>query len=507
MILRRTNKLNRIFDVFLIYRPMMQLAKMSAMSRALRRSSGAITPTRQHANLYGAACSTVARGTLATTLLRCGCASATNASHLRHMSASVASTASVLDTAHPRNNIPASIKARVGKGLLSVPGHPLSQIRDKIQQHFESGQASVGRKFKVFDKLSPVVTTTQNFDDLLTPQDHVSRSPTDTFYVDDSRLLRCHMTAYQTTLLREGNSAFLMMGDVFRRDAVDATHYPVFHQIDGVRVFDDAELPPIARGGAGARLDGEARKAAVDFVMADLKASLEGMARTLFGETKMRWIDAYFPFTEPSLELEIWFEGQWLEVLGCGMIRQQILGNCGLEERVGWAFGMGVERLAMAMYGIPDIRLFWSEDRRFLDQFKKGGKVKFQPFSKYPACYKDVAFWLPTPSTVQQGQAAAGAGAPATAPTSSSGSSNIAAVAGVSFHENDFFALVREVAGDLCEDVKLVDSFTHPKTGRSSQCYRILYRSMDRTVTNEEVDKLQDEVRDKIKSQLGLQLR
>jgi len=103
----------------------------------------------------------------------------------------------------------------------------------------------------------------------------------------------------------------------------------------------------------------------------------------------------------------------------------------------------------MILYSIPDIRLFWSTDPRFLSQFKEGEITTFKPYSKYPSCFKDVSFWLP-----QQG----------------------------GLHENDFCDLVRDVAGDLVEDVKKIDAFVHPKTGRSSLCYRVNYRSMDRCV-------------------------
>jgi phenylalanyl-tRNA synthetase alpha chain len=341
---------------------------------------------------------------------------------------------SEVNTPHPLNNIPSSIKSRLGSNLHLKPHHPLAQLKQAIQNYFEAGTDTASPiSFKTFDQLSPVVTVQQNFNDLLTPADHVSRRPSDTYYVDDRRLLRCHMTAHQTQLLREGHKAFLMIGDVYRRDEIDARHYPIFHQIDGVRVWQPSELPAAVR---------DSPQALDDWIIRDLKESLEGMIRAVFGAqvaSTVRWIDAYFPFTNPSLEVEIEFEGRWLEVLGAGRIRQEILrstvpavsdaapgdsATSATNEPVGWAFGMGLERLAMVMYGIPDIRLFWSEDPRFLSQFvgSDGKTVKFKPFSAYPACYKDLSFWLP------QG-------------------------AESSFHENDLFEIVRDVAGDLVESV------------------------------------------------------
>ncbi|THH31149.1 hypothetical protein EUX98_g3051 [Antrodiella citrinella] len=127
----------------------------------------------------------------------------------------------------------------------------------------------------------------------------------------------------------------------------------------------------------------------------------------------------------------------------------------------------------MILYSIPDIRLFWSEDPRFLSQFTPGEINTFKPFSKYPACYKDVSFWLPDKV----------------------------------LHENDFCDLVRDAAGDFVEDVKLVDAFTHPKTNRSSQCFRINYRSMDRSLSNDEANALHAQVVSRLKSNYGVEIR
>ena len=256
----------------------------------------------------------------------------------------------------PLNNLPPHVAARVGSRLVHAPHHPLCLIKTVIEQRFvEDGPSLEGSpSFAFFDDLSPVVTAQQCFDDLLTPSDHISRSRNDTFYLDAEHVLRTHTSAHQCELIRAGHDAFLCTGDVYRKDTVDASHSPVFHQMEGVRLFD---------------------RSAVDraVVEADLKQALEGMVRALFGElgeSEVRWIDAYFPFTEPSFEMEIFYGGEWLEVLGCGVIEQAILDNCGKEDSVGWAFGLGLERLAMVRFGIPDIRLFWSTDPRFLTQVR-----------------------------------------------------------------------------------------------------------------------------------------
>jgi phenylalanyl-tRNA synthetase alpha chain len=204
---------------------------------------------------------------------------------------------------------------------------------------------------------------------------------------------------------------------------------------------------------------------------------------------KVRWIEAYFPFTSPSWELEVFWQGDWLEVLGCGVVQQQICKDADVGDRVGWAFGLGLERIAMLLFEIPDIRLFWSSDPRFLDQFKGisqdlDAMRRFVPFSKYPACPKDVAFWLPSSSS------AAGGG-----------------LGKESFHENDVMEIVRDIAGDVVEDVRVVDEFTHPKTGRRSLCYRVNYRSLERTLTNEEANGFHEQVRKALVDKLGVELR
>jgi phenylalanyl-tRNA synthetase alpha chain len=239
--------------------------------------------------------------------------------------------------------------------------------------------------------------------------------------------------------------------------------------MEGVKMFSQDDFGP-----ASLLLD---RNQQLLRVEEDLKRGLEGMARALFGNVQMKWVDAYFPFTEPSFELEIYFEGEWLEVLGCGVIQQEIIANSGRGSQPGWAFGLGLERLAMVLFGIPDIRLFWTTDPRFHSQFETGGNgnkiISFAPYSKYPPCFKDISFWTP----------------------------------GQKFHPNDLHELVRNVAGDLVEKVELIDSFVHPKTERMSNCFRISYRSMDRSLTNEEVDDLQNQVRSLAVNQLELELR
>lgn len=366
-------------------------------------------------------------------------------------------------TGDAANNVTDAIYEKLGAQLHTRPDHPLCILKAAIYGYFDA-RFGPGT-FSKLDGLHPVVSAEQNFDQVLVPADHVSRSPNDTYYVDASTVLRCHTSAHQVDTLRSGAKAFLVTGDVYRRDSIDATHYPVFHQMEGVRVFGPEEW-------------GAADPTA--FAATELKATLEGLAAHLFGPVQVRWVDAYFPFTEPSYEMEIFFNGDWMEVLGCGVMQQSILDGAAGPGKRAWAFGLGLERLAMVLFAIPDIRLFWTSDERFTKQFKAGcfkaggAGARFAPFSKFPPCLKDVSFWLPSTGE---------------------------------FTENNLCEVVRSVAGDLAEEVTRIDAFTNAKTGRSSECFRIVYRSMERSLTNEEIDSLQFEVRRQMVDKLRVELR
>jgi phenylalanyl-tRNA synthetase alpha chain len=372
------------------------------------------------------------------------------------------------------NNVTPYIANLIGSNLHQKSDHPLGIIKEKIEGYFN--KLDGGDTFKIVDDLDPLVNAQECFDDLLIPTDHPGRKPSDTYYVtrDGGRevsssadtLLRTHTSAHQSTLMREGNERFLCTGDVYRRDEIDASHFPVFHQMEGVKLFD-----PELVGGAMTKEEWLASPGC-QLVADDLKKTLEGLVDELFGPVEKQWRDDYFPFTEPSFELDIYYNGDWMEVLGCGVIHSGVLENVGKSDRHGWAFGLGLERLAMVLFSIPDIRLFWSEDERFTKQFKAGEIKKFEPYSKYPECKKDIAFWIPD-----------------------------------DYEPNDFFEIGREVCGELVESMELIDEFTNPKKGKTSHCYRINYRSMDRSLTNEEVNAMQERLRERAAEALGCELR
>lgn len=146
------------------------------------------------------------------------------------------------ETDHLTNTTEAILK-KVGTNLHNIPGHPLNHICKRIVSYFNSAYLRHGNpRFSVYDRLSPVVTHEQNFDSLLVPVNHVSRSPRDSYYINSEYMLRAHTSAHQRDLVRSGLDAFMVVGDVYRRDAIDNTHYPVFHQLEAVHLFSNFEV-------------------------------------------------------------------------------------------------------------------------------------------------------------------------------------------------------------------------------------------------------------------------
>ncbi|KAH9945926.1 phenylalanyl-tRNA synthetase [Epithele typhae] len=415
---------------------------------------------------------------------------------------STPSTVSILGKKYPidsTTNVTAAIVDKVGRNLYMDPSHPLGILHSLISSHFHDFNSMTG--------LPPVVTPAQNFDDLGFPPDHPGRAVTDSYYINRDHLLRTHTSAHEVETFARGERKWLLSADVYRRDEIDASHYPVFHQMEGARVFAAGTAGRAELEADNARLAAHLARSPIviedvphlsptnpaqpahdpahaALVAQNLKLSLNALMLTLFGDRagagegvplRVRWIEAYFPFTSPSYEVEVFFRGKWLEILGCGVVQQQTLDRANVPDNVSWAFGLGLERIAMILFSIPDIRLFWSQDPRFTSQFTAGQITTFKPYSKYPACYKDVSFWLE--------QNSAG------------------------LHDNDFCDLVRDTVGDLAEDVVLIDSFTHPKTNKSSKCYRVNYCSMDRSLSNDEVNAIHARVVTSLVEKFGVEIR
>ena len=220
--------------------------------------------------------------------------------------------------------------------------HVLRRTLDEMEQIF------ISMGFEVVDG-TEIETDEFNFQRLNMPPDHPARDSQDSFYLDKDLLLRPHSTVVDARVMvgRRPPMRVLTSGRCYRRDAVDATHMPVFHQVDGFMVGET-------------------------ITFADLKGVLTAFAREMFGAgTRARFQPGYFPFTEPSAELAVAFGGRWLELGGCGMFHPRVLEMAGIdpERYSAFAFGLGVDRPAMVRYGIPDIRLLWENDLLLLTQF------------------------------------------------------------------------------------------------------------------------------------------
>ena len=232
--------------------------------------------------------------------------------------------------------------------------HPLTRVQRELEDVF------IGMGFSIVEG-PEVELDYYNFQALNIPENHPARDTQDTFYITDNILLRSQTSPVQVRTMEQQKPPIRIIspGRVYRSDALDATHSPLFHQLEGL-VVDKG------------------------ITMGDLKGTLEIFAKRLFGEkTQIRFRPHHFPFTEPSAEVDVscfvcggkgcrLCKGEgWIEILGAGMVHPFVLSNCGIDPEVysGFAFGLGIERITMTKYGIDDIRLFYENDERFLEQF------------------------------------------------------------------------------------------------------------------------------------------
>ena len=222
--------------------------------------------------------------------------------------------------------------------------HPLEHVTDEIKSIFQSIGFSVAYGPEIDDDY-------HNFEALNVPKHHPARDMQDTFFIDSDIVLRTHTSNVQIHLMENQDPPLrhICCGRVFRNEEVSYKSFCLFHQVEGLVINESSSF-------------------------AEMKGTLEYFAKEMFGkDTKMRFRPSYFPFTEPSAEVDIWNDklNQWMEILGCGMVNPNVLENVGYdsEKYQGFAFGMGIERIAMIKYGIRDIRLFYQNDKRFLEQF------------------------------------------------------------------------------------------------------------------------------------------
>lgn len=294
-----------------------------------------------------------------------------------------------------------------------------------------------------------IITSELVFDLFNFPKDHPARSRSDTYYVDETHILRPHTSLMWKYYLEipevlkqleeHGSIGTLCYGKVYRKDEIDWQHTNVLHHIDGLFII---------------------RRDIKNLEQPDLEAILTEVAKSLFGNDVVgRFNVEHYPYTDPSLEMEIAWNEKWVEILGAGIVHNQVMSNLGLnpEKYVGWAFGFGADRLAMIKMKIPDIRLLRSTDERVLKQLSNLDN-EYQAVSKYPSIIRDISFIVDKNN----------------------------------FNLNRYYEVVREIAGeDFVEEVKLLDEFENEaKFGKDKKSYtfRTVYRHLDRTLTNEEVD-------------------
>ncbi len=340
--------------------------------------------------------------------------------------------------------------------LSRTPGHPLYEI----VQRALGAKSLAGLDIIKIPEIVPVHIT---FDLFNMPPGHPARTTSDTYYVNDENILRTHDTvmwyyyltlpAIKEKMQKKDSFGVVCYGKVYRKDEIDRHHMNVFHQFGGLYLTPDSKQT---------------------ITLDDFKKVLGEIAQQIFGkDVKNRFNPDTFPYTNPSMEMEIEKNGQWIEILGCGLPRKDVLGNFGVTGYNGWAFGFGLERLAILSLNLPDIRLLWSEDPRVKKQLTLDNA--YVPVSKYPAITRDISF-----------------------------------VVGKDFVPNNYFDLIRDIGGNLVEEVKLIDTYENAEkfgVGTVSYTYRILYRSNEKTLVSKEIDLLQEDLYKQTAQQFSAVLR
>jgi phenylalanyl-tRNA synthetase alpha chain len=348
------------------------------------------------------------------------------------------------------------------KRYLSMPdlsrteGSPLHAIVEHVKQT---------PVLKDFDNIviPEIVPADVSFDLFNFAPDHVARSKSDTYYVDDKNILRTHDTVMWYYYLQnptivekiknQESFGVICYGKVYRKDEIDRHHMNVFHQMGGLYMVP---------------------KSVKTLELDDLKAALVEIAQSIFGQNVVyRFNVDTFPYTDPSLEMEVQINDKWIEVLGGGMPRMEVLKNFNVEGYNGWAFGFGLERLAIISMELPDIRLLWSDDERVKKQLVLG--QKFVEVSKFPPIVRDISF-----------------------------------IVDKNFVLNDYFDLIRDIGGDIVEQVELLDKYENAEKfgeGKTSYTFRATFRSRERTLTTEEIEPIMEKLYNQTKEIYQAQVR
>lgn len=349
--------------------------------------------------------------------------------------------------------------------LSRMPGSPIFEITEKVK---------AAPAFQGFDviEIPEIVPTNILFDLFDFPADHPARSKSDTYYLDESHVLRTHDTVFWYYYLNhpeikerikrgEAMGAFCY-GKVFRKDEIDSRHMNIFHQFGGWYIAPE-------NMGIGEK---------------ELKEALAEVIKTVFGPQQVFRINVdNFPYTDPSFEVEVNVKGtaaegpakgEWLEVVGSGVPKASVFEKLGgVKGYTGWAFGFGIERLAIISMSLPDIRLLWSEDPRVKEQLKLGRE--YREVSKFPPVVRDISFIVPK-----------------------------------TFIPNDYFDLIRDVGGEMVENVALIDKYENDEkfgADKMSYTYRVTYRHLERTLTNEEVNSVHSKLEERTEGEFNASIR
>jgi len=372
----------------------------------------------------------------------------------------------VIDTSE-ENSLKAELEKRTDfealriRRYLSMPD--LSRSKDSPLAEIVQRAKKV-KNLEGFDDIKiPEITPTNILFDLFNMgPEHPARSKSDTYYVNEKNVLRTHDTVFwyyylnhpeiKKRIENKETLGAICYGKVYRKDEIDSKHMNVFHQFGGLYVAPDDKQT---------------------ITPDDLKNTLSEVAKSVFGNANFRFYEHNFPYTDPSFEMEAEIKGQWIEMLGSGMARKSCLENIDSKNYTGWAFGFGLERLAMISMELPDIRLLWSTDERIKKQLVLG--QKYVEVSKFPPVPRDISF-----------------------------------IVNKNFVPNNYFDLIRELGGDLVEQVELMDKYENDEKfgkDRMSYTYHIVYRSPERTLKSEEVDVIHNKLYDETKRIYNAELR
>ncbi len=345
--------------------------------------------------------------------------------------------------------------------LTRTEGSPLKNVIETVIDH---------SSFKNFDIIdTPEIISPEVVFDLFNfPKDHPARSASDTYYVGDKHILRPHtslMWKYyfdiqevKEKLEKHGSVGALSYGKVYRRDEIDWQHSNILHQFDGLFVC---------------------RKDIKNIDQSDLENICSEVTRSLLGnDMKESFAVDTFPYTDPSIEMNVEWGDKMVEVNGAGIVHPQVLKNLGIDGNIynGWAFGFGVDRLAMLKMKIPDIRLLRSSDERVTKQLKDINKT-YEPVSKYPPSVRDISFIVDKKS----------------------------------FNLNAYYESVRETIGrEYVEEVKIIDEYEDDEKfgeNKISYTFRVTYRHLARTLTNIEVNDMHEKLHEITESKYRAKVR